>query len=116
MKTECQINNFWRLDAAGIAENETSIYENFNRKIESKDGRYSIELPVKESHPMLPDNYTLSEKRLENLKRRLDGDEEKVRKYEKVFREQLDCSHRKDRRARFTWQHHILATQRSVKK
>ena len=100
MKIECQrsedkslsdqINNFWSLDAVGIAENEISIYENFTRKIEFKDGRYSVELPVKESHPVLP-NYTLCKKRLENLKRRLDDDEELKRKYEKVFKEQLDC-------------------------
>ena len=77
-----QIYNFWRLDAVGIAENETSIYENFARKIEFKDGRYSVELPVKESHPVLPDNYTL-------CKKRVDGDEEL--KTEKVFKEQLDC-------------------------
>ena len=61
---------------------ETSIYENFARKIEFKDGRYSVELPVKESHPVLPDNYTL-------CKKRVDGDEEL--KTEKVFKEQLDC-------------------------
>ena len=79
MKIECQrsadkslsdqINNFWRLDAVGIAKNETSIYENFTRKIEFIDGLYSVELPVKESHPVLPDNYTLCKKRLENLKK-----------------------------------------------
>ena len=101
MKIECQrsadkslsdkINNFWRLDAVGIAENETSIYENFTRKIEFKDGRYRVELPVKESHPVLPDNYTLCKKRLGNLKMRLDGDEELKRKYGKVFKEQLAC-------------------------
>ena len=48
-------------------------------KSNSKMDGTSVEWPVKESHPVLPDNYTL-------CKKRLDGDEELKRKYEKVFK------------------------------
>ena len=37
---------------------------------------YSVKFPVKEFHPILPDNYLLSLKRLNKLKKRLDANRE----------------------------------------
>ena len=41
-----------------------------------KDNRYTVHLPWKTPYPVLPDNYDLSMKRLENLLKRLGQDPE----------------------------------------
>ena len=51
------ISKFWDLDAVGIKDNEISIYEKFKDDIKFENNRYSVKLPVKEFHPILPDNY-----------------------------------------------------------
>ena len=51
----------------------------------------TVELPFKNSHPEIPDNYTLCEKRLHSLKKRPDGDDELKKSYEEVFHDQLKC-------------------------
>ena len=56
------ISKFWDLDAVGIKDNEISIYEKFKDDIKFENNRYSVKLPV--NHPILPDNYLLSLKRL----------------------------------------------------
>ena len=48
-----------------------------------------MELPWKESHPVLPDNYQLSEKRLKHLLTRLRKDPEILQEYDNVIKEQL---------------------------
>ena len=69
------ISKFWDLDAVGIKDNEISSYERFKGHIKFENNRYSVKLQVKELHPILPDNYLLSLKRLNKLKERLDGNE-----------------------------------------
>ena len=59
-----EIHRFWNFDAIGISPNESSVYENFQNNIKFKDNRYSINLPIKDYHPSLPDNYELSLKQL----------------------------------------------------
>ena len=44
--------------------------ENFEFDIKFKNERYSVKLPVKENHPLSPDNYNMSLKRLDKLKKR----------------------------------------------
>ena len=99
MKVQCEkneekllseeISNFWNLDVIGISEDETAKEENFSIKFEN--GRYKVELPFKESHLQLADHYTLSKKCLEQLKSRLDKNEELKRNYDDVIQEQLNC-------------------------
>ena len=62
------ISKFWDLDAEGIKDNETSIYEKFKDDIKFENNRYSVKLPVEEFHPIFPNNYLLSLKRLNKLK------------------------------------------------
>ena len=50
---------------------------------------YSVKLPVKEFHPILPDNYGLSLCRLKSLKRGLSNDKIFLPQYDQVFQEQL---------------------------
>ena len=48
-------------------------------------------MPFKEGHPLLADNFTLSKKRLEKLKERLDKNEELKRQYDEIIKDQLKC-------------------------
>ena len=57
------------MDAVGIKDNEIIIYGKFKDDIKFENNRYSVKLPVKEFHPILPGNYLLSLKRLNKLKK-----------------------------------------------
>ena len=85
------ISKFWDLDAVGIKDNEISIYEKFKDDIKFENNSYSVKLPVKEFHPILPDNYLLSLKRSNTLKGRLDGNRELLKHYDDSFQEQLQA-------------------------
>ena len=64
---DTQLNKFWEIESLGIEANESSVYDKFVNEISFKDHRYVVNLPWKESHPELPDNFELSCKRLGNL-------------------------------------------------
>ena len=101
MKVQCEtredkilsqeINRFGDLDVLGIADNERSVYQKFNENIVFVNGRYVIQLPFKETHLILLDNYALCKKRLFSLKSRLDKDVDLKKRYDNAFREQLEC-------------------------
>ena len=64
-----QLEKFWSLDSIGIQEKDT-VREACLKNIEFKDERYSVKLPFKEHHNILPDNYENAVLRLKsNLKR-----------------------------------------------
>ena len=84
-----ELHKFWDLDTIGIKENESSVYDTFMESITFDKGRYQLELPFKENHALLSDNYNLSLKRLKKLKSRLSNDVELLKDYDNVFREQL---------------------------
>ena len=65
------ISKFWNLDAIGIKGNQI--------------------LKVIVSHPILPDNYLLSSKRLNKLKETLNGNRELPKLYDDIFQEQLQA-------------------------
>ena len=66
------ITEFWRLDSIGINQKEISMDNEYMGSITFENNRYIAELPFKEGHPMLTDNFTLCKKRLKSLKERLD--------------------------------------------
>jgi len=66
------LKSFWELESLGIKPR--SMYEEFQEQISFKDERYEVHLPWKTPHPLLPDNYDLSMKRLDNLLKRLHQD------------------------------------------
>ena len=86
---ERKLAEFWDLEAIGISPEEKSVYERFNEDITFKDGRYEVKLPWKECHATLPDNYTLCQRRLKSLTRRLQS-EEITQEYDAVIQDQLD--------------------------
>ena len=65
------------------------MYENFESDIKFENQRYVAKLHVKENHPLLPDNYTVSLKRLNELKMRLDKNEHLLKSYDDIFQEQI---------------------------
>ena len=81
------LRTFWELESLGIKPK--SLYEEFEEKISFENQRYEVHLPWKTPHPILPDNYDLSVKRLTNLLKRLRQDPEVLREYDSVIREQL---------------------------
>ena len=66
-----RLKTFWDLETLGIKENECSVYEDFERSVSFKEGRYEVRRPWKEPHPELTNNYELSERRLDGLLKRL---------------------------------------------
>ena len=90
LKLNENIHRFWNLDEIEITENELSVYDKFKNDIKLVDQRYSVKLRIKEYHPMLPDNYSLSLKRLQSLRIRLANDEVLLRKYDQIFQDQLN--------------------------
>ena len=83
------LNKFWNLDSIGIKDNEQSVYENFEFDIKFENQRYVVKLPLKENHPLLRDNYNVSLKRLDKLKKRLDKNEHLLKTYDDIFQEQI---------------------------
>ena len=51
-----KIDKLWDLDTIGIKENEASVYDRFISDIKFENTRYSVSLPFKENHPILPEN------------------------------------------------------------
>ena len=81
------LQRFWDLESLGVRPR--SVYEEFEERITFEDNRYEVYLPWKLPHPILPDNYELSIKRLSNLLKRLNQDPEVLKEYDSVIKEQL---------------------------
>ena len=86
---EKQLSKFWDLESIGIMEKEEdAIYENFGDKIKFENGRYEVCLPWKLNHPVLPDNYSLCQRRLKGLTSRLKNDPELLQEYDSIIKTQ----------------------------
>ena len=88
-KLEEVLQSFWRLESLGIEDKEGSILDEFTQSIHFEGGRYEVALPWKSSHPLLPDNLGLSQKRLEGLLRRLKQKPDIMREYDTIIKGQL---------------------------
>ena len=69
--------------------NDKSIYDDFCKHIQFKDGRYEVALPWKQPRPDLPTNYQTSVRRLNGLLRRLRQDTDMLQEYDKVIKGQV---------------------------
>ena len=86
---DSQLQKFWDLEVLGIQDHETSVYDEFVKKISFKDGRYEVHLPWKEQHPPLGDHYQMSLNRLISLLQRLKRSPEVLKEYDTVIKNQL---------------------------
>ena len=81
---------FWELESLGIQPDEKNLCDSPFRVPKFNNGRYEVSLPWKEFHPLLPDNYTLSQRRLLNLLKRLRQDPTLLQDYDTIIREQIE--------------------------
>lgn len=84
-----ELRRFWELESLGIHPSDESVYERFTQSINLKNNRYEVELPWRETHPILPDNHRLSERRLKSLLTRLRKDPQILQEYDNVIQDQL---------------------------
>lgn len=78
-------------ETLGIRE-EKPFFEVFTDTIErDENNRYQVKLPFKEDHPIISDNYKLSKQRLLNLLSKLQKQPEILKKYDDVFKEQMQA-------------------------
>ena len=85
-----RLKAFWELESLGIQPNEKTMYDNSTSNIKLREGRYEVSLPWKQFHQPLPDNYTLSEKRLCGLWRRLCQNPALLQDYDRIIQEQIE--------------------------
>ena len=86
-----EIKNFWNNESIGIKSNtlQQGAMEKFKDEGRFIDNRYEIKLPFREGNSPVPDNYSLSQKRLARQLNRLKDDKEIAQKYDDVITEQL---------------------------
>ena len=73
------LKKFWEVENSGVNVNKQEILTPDEKKALSQvqnslkfvDGRYQLEVPWKNERPVLPDNYTMALKRLENTELKL---------------------------------------------
>ena len=62
-----RLKSFWELELFRISGADRSVYDEFGSSVRFVEGRYEVELPWKEAHPALPDNYNVCVTRLRGL-------------------------------------------------
>ena len=85
---EGEVKRFWDLESLGIKT--PSIHEEFLEKLTHRGDHYQVNLPWKATHPPLPDNYELSQRRLSSLLSRLRKEPDVLKEYDSVIRDQID--------------------------
>ena len=85
-----QLRAFWELESLGINPNEKGVHDDPCIDIKFVEGRYQVSLPWKQFHQSLPDNYSLSQKRLNGLLKHLHKTPELLRDYDHVIWEQIE--------------------------
>ena len=84
-----RLKMFWDLESFGVNQNESSVYQEFQKEVTHKGNRYEVSLPWKQSHPALPDHYDLALQRLNGLLKRLRQNTELLHQYDNIIKEQL---------------------------
>ena len=85
-----QLKKFWELESMGISEEEDTLYEQFKANVVFNGERYQVALPWIDTFKVLPDNYSLSLKRLNGLLRRLRQQPMIFEEYNRVIRDQIE--------------------------
>ena len=87
---DSQLKRFWDLETLGIGEAEPDVYDKFLEGVTFNAGRYEVELPWKEIHPDLPDNFQLCQRRLWNRVKCLQPEPLVLQEYDGIIKEQLN--------------------------
>ena len=83
-----ELGKFWDYESLGIRNDNLSLYDKFVNEVEFMEGRYQVQLPFKEDHELLPDNFALCKSRLVSLLKRLNLEPEVLKHYDDVIRDQ----------------------------
>ena len=87
------VYKFWDLETLGISKKKSSCYDNYLNSIKkNSNGRYEVELPFKENHPVIHDHFILCKKRLCNAFTRLKRNPDLLKQYYNIFKQQLKIS------------------------
>lgn len=95
---DLQLNKFWELEDLSkvhtLSSSERKCEEIFlNTTKRELDGRFSVQMPLKESADSLGDSYTIAYKRFIALERKLDRTPEYKRMYSDFMREYRELGH-----------------------
>ncbi|XP_066030083.1 uncharacterized protein [Pocillopora verrucosa] len=82
-----EFERFWNLESLRISSLERSDHSHFIACISLQLGRYEVHLPWRNIHPVLPDNYETSHKRLMSLLNRLRREPQVLLEYDAVIRD-----------------------------
>ena len=85
-----ELKRFWDLESLGISSPEQSVHSQFIDSISFEHGRYEVHLPWRGVHPVLPDNYETSHKRLMSLLNCLRQEPQVLLEYDTVIRDQIE--------------------------
>ena len=85
-----EFKRFWDLESLGISSPERSVHNQFIDSISFEHERYEVNLPWRDVHPVLPDNYETSHKRLMNLLNRLRQEPQVVLEYDAAITDQIE--------------------------
>ena len=83
-----ELGKFWDYESLGIRDKGSSLYDKFVSEVEFTEGRYQVQLPFKEDHELLPDNFALCRSRLVSLLKRLKLKPEMLKHYDDVIQDQ----------------------------
>jgi hypothetical protein len=86
---EACVEKLWDYETLGI-KHEEEASELLNDSIHFNGQRYSVSLPWKEGHSLLPTNYGCSVQRLKGQLLRLKKEPEVLQEYDRVIKEQLE--------------------------
>lgn len=89
------LHAFWELESLGIISEKSDnpedveVLQQFEETSIFKNRRYQVELPWRQIHPPLQDNYRIAKKRQESLKRQLRKDVTLYSRYSEVVEDYL---------------------------
>jgi len=89
LSTEEQLERLWETDfpecrsdiATGMSHDDRKALSMMENSIQLDNGHYKLGLPWRDPNVQLPNNKAMAAKRLSQLKRKLDGDEQLCKKY-----------------------------------
>ncbi|XP_011410528.1 PREDICTED: uncharacterized protein LOC100633078 [Amphimedon queenslandica] len=83
-----RLRSFWDLESLGIVDTEEAVYEQLSSHISLCNGRYKLSLPWKDPCASVPDNFSLSKRRLLSLLKRLRKTPDLLIEYDRVIQHQ----------------------------
>ena len=91
LELDQSIEALWKLETLGVITGEQAVHDVFLDSITFKDGRYIVDLPLKDNINLLPDNFVLANKRFMALEKRLVKDDHLNTEYNNIIDNQLEC-------------------------